>query len=83
MTTTARRLALLACAVPALVFAAPAAAAADSAFLQQDTSATRKGATMTFVRAVAADDGSVSYVRVTYTAGPKGAAVTSTASAAR
>ncbi|MFC3997038.1 hypothetical protein ACFOVU_13990 [Nocardiopsis sediminis] len=83
MTTTVRRLAFIAATVPALALGAPIAAMADAKFVDQQTAAGKHGASLTVVRSVADEDGKVSFKHITYTVGPKGAAITDTHSSAR
>ncbi|MEU3306232.1 hypothetical protein ACWGSK_19995 [Nocardiopsis sp. NPDC055551] len=58
-----------------LTVGAPSLAMADAGFQHDSSAAGPEGATLSVVRSHVSDDGNVSYERVTYTAGPEGAAV--------
>ncbi|MFD3684831.1 hypothetical protein ACFWTE_08455 [Nocardiopsis sp. NPDC058631] len=66
-----------------IALGAPAAAAADARFQSVDSFAGPQGSGITVIRSVVADDGTVTYEKVTYSAGPDGAQVSRTHSAAK
>ncbi|MEE2037730.1 hypothetical protein Q8791_10910 [Nocardiopsis sp. CT-R113] len=66
-----------------IALGAPAVAAADARFQSVDSFAGPQGASITVIRSVVGDDGKVTYKRVTYFAGPDGAQVFRSHSAAK